>query len=360
MMHLSMKPPESHNHPRIAIALVWGLPYAALLDTAIASMLQGWRPYGTIEFTLLGILGLWSASAIVLLHTATRHRLARLWRELLLLAMIGVVGWPILELTAYRVEATLRPRAPFHTRGINIHNTFTPDPIYLPGIQGSSHFTTGPDGLRAPTPPEPGQVRVICVGGSTTECVYLDDSETWAALLPQYLAPELSPTVWVGNAGISGFDTQDHLRFVERSPLLNDTAALVIQPGINDLWRYLAKEVQHMDYNRFAGELNDSALPTRDLYRPVWTRSHLIQLYHTWRRPPPPPEQREGVGGLEYEIRREKRRIAETVEELPSLDAGLEAYRARISGIINASRARGVPVLFTTQAVLWRATSIPS
>jgi lysophospholipase L1-like esterase len=41
--------------------------------------------------------------------------------------------------------------------------------------------------------------------------------------------------------------------------------------------------------------------------------------------------------------------------ELPPLAEGLALYRSRIEDLIAASRRRGVPVLFTTQPVVWRA-----
>lgn len=359
MMGAPMSPSDSHSRLLLASALLWAAPCAALLDSGIAGMFCGWRPRGVIESSLLLFFGAWAALAITLGHGPSRRRIAGLWRELLLLACITMAGWPLLEIAAGRAEKAMHPHPPFHTRGANIHNVFTPDPAYLPGIHGPSHFTTGPSGLRAAAPPAPGQVHVLCVGGSTTECVYLDDTETWAALLPHYLDPALAANVWVGNAGISGFDTQDHLRFVKESPLLEDAAALVVQPGINDLWRFLAREVDTMDYTRFTEGSNQNLVPAPAVYRPWWSRSRLIQLYHTWRQLPPPPEQREGIGGQEYEIRREKRRVATLTGSLPPLAQGLEAYRARIGEIIAACRARGVPVLFTSQAVLWRADLPP-
>lgn len=339
---------------RAAIAVLWGFPAACLIDTGYAALLRGWRPVGTIETVLLAAPALWMASAGALGHSAVRERLGGLWRELLLLGISGALGLLVLEVAAGRLEAAVRPHAPFHTRGINIHNTFTPHPDWLPGIEGDSRFTTGPDGIRAPAPPAEDQRRVLCIGGSTTECVYLDDSETWPALLPKYAGV---PNLWVGNVGISGLDTRDHLKFAESSPLLEGIDALVIQPGVNDMWRFLAKEVEAMDYGRFETPepaQEDAVEGKTQPYRPWWTRSRLIQLYHTIRQPPPPPEQREGVGGEEYQIRREKRAAAALTDTLPDLEAGLEAYRTRVTAIIRACRARGVKVLFTTQAVLWR------
>lgn len=351
---------DTNRHPHLALLLLWGAPTLFLADTLVAA-LAGWRPAGTMERALLAAFFCWLASSCLWLAPGLRARLGGLWREFSLLLAIAILGWASLEFTAHRLEMSLRPEKPFHTRGPNLRNTFQPDPAYLPGIEGESHFTTGPDGLRAAAPPHAAKsIRVITLGGSTTECVYLDDTETWSARLAAHVSkPE---KVWVGNAGISGFDLQDHLQFVELSPALDGARALIIQPGINDLWRFLANEVEAMDYGRFEERVVAPSKATPiDVapYRPLWTRSRVIQLYHTVRRESPPPEQQEGIGGREYQIRRDKRSAAEKTAELPPLVEGLARYRSRIEALIAAAQRRGVPVLFTTQPVVWRADLSP-
>lgn len=47
---------------------------------------------------------------------------------------------------------------------------------------------------------------IVTVGGSTTECFYLSDSETWPFLVEQYLKKS-HDKVWLNNAGLDGFST---------------------------------------------------------------------------------------------------------------------------------------------------------
>jgi lysophospholipase L1-like esterase len=339
----------------LALLLLWGVPVLFLGDTFMTAIAD-WRPEGTIETVLFVALLCWLASSCLCLAPGLRARLGGLWREFALVFVLTTLGWTALEFAAHNVEASLHPEKPVHTRGPNLHHVFHPDPDYLPGIEGESHFTTGPEGIRAAAPPARGQLRVLTLGGSTTECVYLDDTETWSALLAAPLGG--SEKVWIGNAGISGFDLKDHLQFVEESTALERAAALVVQPGINDLWRFLAKEVEAMDYRRFEEHPStpDVVVPaTPAPRRPLWTRSRVIQLYHTLRQESLLPEQREGIGGREYQIRREKRAAAEKTGELPPLTEGLALYRSRVEALIAASQRRAVPVVFTTQPVVWRA-----
>ncbi len=327
------------------------------MDSLLAGVFASWRPYGTIEHGLLAFFGVWLLGLLCLCSERIRHRLGRSWRELLLVTTISLVGWAGLEWGAHVVEQQRNPRAPFHTRGTNIHYTRQISSPHVVGIAGVSHFTTGPRGIRATKRPTAQQhTRILCIGGSTTECVYLDDEETWPALLEKQLnVAHQEDDIWVGNVGISGFYTREHLQFVQQSPLLNGTTVLVVQPGINDLWRFLAQEELYTNFGRFEAvngpPENEKAPPT---YRPLWTRSRVIQLYHTLHAAPPPLAIQEGVGGMEYQIRRERRAAATLVQKLPDLSAGIAGYRQRILAIIDACAKADLPVLFTTQPVLWR------
>lgn len=349
-------PPGSHR-PLLSATALWLVPVIVVMDSLFAVATASWRPNGTIEHVLLAFFGLWFASLALLGPKTVRNQLGRNWRELLLVTVLSLVGWAGLEWGAHVVEQQRNPHAPFHTRGANLHDTRQLSSHHVFGISGVSHFTTGPRGIRAANGPTPEQAtRILCIGGSTTECVYLDDNETWPALLEKQLnTTHPDEAVWIGNVGISGFHTREHLQFVQESPLLNDTAVLVVQPGINDLWRFLAGEELHTNFGRFesAKGPSDEKEPA-PAYRPLWTRSRVIQLYHTLNAAPPPLLVQEGIGGMEYQIRRERRAAATLVSELPALSAGLSAYRERITALIDESRERGVAILFTTQPVLWQ------
>lgn len=352
-----------HRAASLLLLLFSGGLLGLLLADTSAALLTGWRPVGTIERTGLALVGVaclgWAACCAV---PPLRNRAVHLSRELLLLGLVCVFGWAAAELAAHHLEQRIHPDAPFHTRGAGLHLVFKPDPRYLPGIEGPSEYTTGPLGVRAPEPPGPQHARrLLCVGGSTTECTYLDDTEAWPARLMACLnATGDDARYWVGSVGISGFDTRDHLAFLRDSPLPEQLRidTVVLQVGINDLWRYLASEEERIRYGRFEGPAPATAEPEKpesglEVRAPVWTRSRLIQLYHTLRLEPPEAETVESVGGLEYGIRRRKRADAELVTRLPDLGRGLREYGERLRRIIEVCRARGLRPAFTTQPVLW-------
>jgi len=60
-----------------------------------------------------------------------------------------------------------------------------PDPKLMPGVEGTARFTGNDVGLRGPAYPADRNniYKVVTIGGSTTESLYLDDSEEWPHLL---------------------------------------------------------------------------------------------------------------------------------------------------------------------------------
>jgi lysophospholipase L1-like esterase len=91
-------------------------------------------------------------------------------------------------------------------------------------------------GFRGPEPPRDWDRRltVIAIGGSTTECHFLNDDRTWPFLLGRELADSF-PGCWLNNAGLDGHSTYGH------TILLNDyvkklrPSVVLFLTGINDV-----------------------------------------------------------------------------------------------------------------------------
>src|SRR5262249_23625744 len=116
-----------------------------------------------------------------------------------------------------------------------------PRPAIMPGVAGPTRVRIDSLGLRGDEPPSGEAVHVLCVGGSTTECLYLDQDETWPALLQARLSA-VRPT-WVANAGRSGHSTREHVVHVEE--LLECSThfdVVVLMAGVNDLGKRLSRD----------------------------------------------------------------------------------------------------------------------
>ena len=61
---------------------------------------------------------------------------------------------------------------------------------------------------------DPSDINILTIGGSTTDELYSDDSETWSARLQQLFAQAGVPAV-VGNVGINGHLTVGHINSME-------------------------------------------------------------------------------------------------------------------------------------------------
>ena len=142
------------------------------------------------------------------------------------------------------LEIVLRIYNPFHLRlkgdrivlpvsqQATITNRINPklDPVII--------NTRNSLGFRGPEPPVPGnwnkQLTVITIGGSTTECHFLNDQQTWPFLLGKKLADSF-PGCWLNNAGLDGHSTFGH------QVLLNDhvkklkPSVIIFLAGINDV-----------------------------------------------------------------------------------------------------------------------------
>jgi lysophospholipase L1-like esterase len=313
-----------------------------LLDSLLAA-LRGWQIRSGLEFLVICLAGVFSAAVLAAAAIPAARRLIErhggraclLTASLLVALSVGEVFLRAL------LQDTLSPR--FHTRQPGMQRVFRPMPGAMPGVWGESRYTINSLGIRAPEfPPRADAYRILCIGGSTTECSYLDDEETWPHLLMQrWNQSPRAPRVWVGNLGISGFATHHHLRFVQESKWLGEVDCVVLLAGVNDLTRYLRRPV---------GACEDADPPDRA--SPLWTRSRVLAVVR-FVREGYLAIMAEDAAGRNYVLRRRARQQASQMEPLPDLTQALAEYRQRLYGIIRAIRRRGAVPVFLTQPTLW-------
>lgn len=117
----------------------------------------------------------------------------------------------------------------------NLHSVMEPD---LSGVATPVTYTTNRWGMRGSEPPTGeswgSTTTIITVGGSTTQCFFLDDSRTWPAALEDELA-RLRHDVWVGNAGQAGHSTRAHVKLMEEGIARLEPDIVLFLVGVNDL-----------------------------------------------------------------------------------------------------------------------------
>lgn len=306
------------------------LPLLIVADTALA-LLRGWSP---VSEGVFGRLWLLAAMLVVLLVlpcvlTSYRRVLRECAAQFWLASDAGLIGLLFSEI----VLAGFLPAASFHCRPPRAVYNFDPDYALMPGVNGPARSTMNDQGLRGEKRPE-GGYRILCLGGSTTECLYLDDRECWPDLLGKCLRESVAQNIWVGSAAVTDFASGHHERFLEQSRIVSAVDCVIVLVGANDVARMIF------------------GLDAGDASPPFWLRLRAIEfLKQIWNV-------RLGKGLIvDYDgtVLLGKRRLREIGPPLGELDEkrALNAYADRLRRLVQAARRRGVRLVLVTQPVLW-------
>ena len=123
------------------------------------------------------------------------------------------------------------------------------DPESLPGLPELARFDVNRDGERGDEPPAEAweAYRILVLGGSSTECRYIDQKSTWPAVVQQFLnQPESldllrARRAHVGNLGRSLTNCRQLKVILERVlPRYEQLDAIVLMIGASDVVQWLA------------------------------------------------------------------------------------------------------------------------
>lgn len=175
-------------------------------------------------------------------------------------------------------------------------HVFRPAHALYPDTQPETRFSSNKIGMRGPDlGSDPKELRVLAIGGSTTECLFQDEAKTWPARLSAMLSAQSGRPVWVGNAGRSGMNTGDHVLHAKymlaEQPKMD---AVILFAGVNDVNVALAQAEEYTPipedleperYHKLArraflqipGRLEDAD----DYHSHFYSGS---QVYQLWRR----------------------------------------------------------------------------
>jgi lysophospholipase L1-like esterase len=255
---------------------------------------------------------------------------------------------------------------------------FHPDPARLPGISGEAHFTVDAQGIRGPEMGAEGY-RVLAVGGSTTECIFLDDAKAWPAEVGKALPRTADGrAVWVGNVGKAGMYSRDHVLQMKYLPAeLPKIDLVLLLVGVNDLTVALAEDPYVMPppitdpeaerrqvrraFSVAPGRLDE--VVTVEMGAESTAFYKRTALYQLVKRARAAAESRAGARGLVqdetgqmYDAWRDHRRHASTfLTRAPDLTAPLAEYRRNLGFIADLAAARGITLVLMTQPTIWRA-----
>ncbi|MCA9435603.1 MAG: SGNH/GDSL hydrolase family protein [Candidatus Omnitrophica bacterium] len=278
-------------------------------------------------------------------------------------------------------EVTLRLAFPLPSGNFihrpNLVRTFRPSPGVMPGVEGESEFRVNSLGIRGSEIPKGKTHRILAIGGSTTECLYLDQTEAWPALLEERLNASVStPEVWIGNAGKTGVSTREHR--LQIPILLDDIKRIdrvILLAGVNDLLLRLAVDDRYdPDFVVKPGSREflmsrafDMVRPATDVHRvPFFPRRFIglsLQLFGSLlgyqEKETPMHLVEDEAGRLYIERRRFRKNRMGTRDTLPDLSTGLREFGKNLTDCIQAAKDRKVDIVLVSQPVLWSDTLTP-
>ena len=231
----------------------------------------------------------------------------------------------------------------------------------LPGIEERAHFTTNKVGFRGgeiKRPKPKNEFRVFLIGGSTTECMYIDDDQAIDRALGRDLN-RLLPNVLsarVFNTGRGGLKSDDHVAMLAQRIVHLEPDVAVVLAGANDLFA----AIRDFDYLHVGGE----TLPPQTLFvmlrmaatewqlgRRVYYSVQSLLPMSLWERQRE-VTMRSGIGSLALHC-------ASLPESARSPRTDLRTYERNLLSLIGICRAHSIDLIFMTQVSTWNTDLDP-
>lgn len=276
------------------------------------------------------------------------------------------------------VEFVLRWVYPAQVRYLvwqpNLHHTFYPDTSVLHGVDPISKFTINPYGVRMDTEDEgqldlydssiktPNPCRYLCLGGSTTECLYLDDDSAWPMRVKR-AAGRFIP--FVGNIGKSGCTSRENyiqLKYCVSQYKNVDGAILMV--GLNDMLKRLSQDSNYTPLQFTPASEDSLARATllrqgRNIGSTWWRRTAIFYLVQqALHRKNPTGVKWENVEDDRAEIyktwRKKREHACRIIDSLPNLTSSLNEFGNNIKLIINEARKQHLNIIFINQTAIWK------
>jgi len=199
-------------------------------------------------------------------------------------------------------------------------------------------------GFRGPDLPQDANqcLKILTIGGSTTECLFINDGKTWSDLLSQHLQENFNH-VWLNNAGLDGHSTFGHLTLLKEYVVKLKPDVCIFLIGCNDVGRN--------DLNDFDAKINTGETGWAKLAKYSSVASLCMNLYrhHLAAKMDLPHNKHFTLLGNQP--------LTLPGKEVDSLlvkdSTCIQQFGKRIQEIISTCRAAGIqPVLLTQPSLL--------
>ena len=142
------------------------------------------------------------------------------------------------------LELALRMYNPFYFRVKGDHiilesnKKYIVDNSNIPVLDKSIVHSKNRLGFRGPDKPSDFHRRlsIVTIGGSATECAYLNDGKTWTDVMCRNLQ-RYFPHIWMNNAGVAGHSSFGHIALIKEHIIPLQPDYVLILAGANDIRR---------------------------------------------------------------------------------------------------------------------------
>jgi lysophospholipase L1-like esterase len=242
--------------------------------------------------------------------------------------------------------------------------TFHPDSSIFYGIHGEKNFTINRDGIRGDAFSDSTD-NYLCIGGSTTECLYLDDKETWCYQLQQQMNRARSRKWVVGNIGKSGTTTREHyiqMKYVV--PGIKRLDAVILMVGLNDLMKRLSRDTLFENDFQFTPALEDSLVNTtlssnNPKHEKRWWRRFLLykvlqSFAHKIGTNKLGQAAEDDKGLMDKRWRQNRQSAKSLIDTLPDLTSALNQFERNLSLIAAEAHKQNLQMAFINQAAIYK------
>jgi lysophospholipase L1-like esterase len=203
-------------------------------------------------------------------------------------------------------------------------------------------------GFRGPEPPAAfaDYLTIVTIGGSTTECFYLSDNQTWPAVLDNLLSNKVSK-LWLNNAGLDGHTTFGHLVLMQDYVARLRPKVAMFLVGVNDLFADQPRSFDVIDRNNVVGAIaNHSEVVALVLNMVRYARTSRMKSLGAMPKP--------------INLKVPEYRDLSPEDERSLLDGQkplLREYESRLSRLMAVTRASGITPVLITQPALFGDTA---
>jgi len=297
-----------------------------------------------------------------------RHLRSAAINVLLLIASAGVTLGTVEIFLRMSEDDAMNVRHLLHIPNQQVR--FVPKRDIMPGVNyDESSFTTNEAGLRADPVPRPGTLRVLAVGGSSTEALFLDDQDAWPYRLQKALRTATGRDIWVANAGKSGLSSISHVVQLHYHLMELKPEIVLLLAGINDLNQCVsgglqaiidnAQFMQKADFmENYKHYVFSRILPEQPAR--AWRLLELWQHARSYNNQP----NKLVTGQFNYVIQdkagefyveqRRRRQAAAKQDTTPDIQTCIMAFQDNLRRIAAMAKQHGARLVLATQGSLYR------